>query len=101
MHMAINLVTYRKGGKQADMAAAAKQLKALVLRHGAKDLQLSTVIAGPDAGQWVLVLSFSDWESYGRAMAGSTGDPEFERTFAQLEAAGETVSRRLVAGVDF
>jgi hypothetical protein len=61
MHMAINLVTYQKGGKQADMVAAAKQLKALALRHGAEDLQLSTVIAGPDAGQWVLVLSFSNF----------------------------------------
>jgi hypothetical protein len=101
MHMAINLVTYRKGGKQAEMTTAAKQLKALALRHGAEDLQLSTVIAGPDAGQWVLVLRFSNWESYGRAMAGSTSDPEFQPTLAQLDAAGEIVSRRLVAGVDF
>jgi hypothetical protein len=99
--MAIILVTYRKGGKPADMAAAAKQLKALALKHGAEGLQLSTVIAGPDAGQWVLVLSFSNWESYGRAMAGCMGDPEFAKTLAQLEAAGETVSRRLVADVDF
>jgi hypothetical protein len=99
--MAITLVTYRKGGKNTEMAAAAKQLKALALKHGAENLQLSTVIAGPDAGQWVLVLSFSNWESYGRAMAGSMGDPEFQQTLAQLEAAGETVGRRLVAGVDF
>jgi hypothetical protein len=101
MHMAINLVTYRKGGKHADMTAAAKQLKALVLKHGGEGLQLSTVIAGPDAGQWVLVLSFSNWESYGKAMAGATSDPAFERTLGKLEAAGETISRRLVAGVDF
>lgn len=99
--MTINLVTYRKGGKPAEMAAAAKRLKAFALKRGAEGLQLSTVIAGPDAGQWVLVLGFANWESYGRAMAGMVGDPEFEATLAQLEAAGETVSRRLLTGIDF
>jgi hypothetical protein len=95
--MVINLVTHRKGGKQADMLAAAKQLKALASKHGAEDLQLSTEIAGPAAGQFVLVLRFSNWESYGRAMTAATSDPEIQSTLAQLDAAGEVVSRRLVA----
>lgn len=98
--MAINLVTHRAGGKPADMVAAARRLKTLASKYGAEDLQLSIEIAGPGAGQFVLVLRFSSWESYGRSMAGLTADPEFQSTLAQLEAAGETVSRRLVASVD-
>lgn len=98
--MAINLVTHRKGGKSADMVTAARQLKALMLKHGAEDLQLSAEIAGPAAGQFVLAIRFSNWESYGRAMAGSMSDPESQSALAQIEVAGELVSRRLVASID-
>jgi hypothetical protein len=99
-HMAINLVTHRKGGKPEDVITATKQLRALVMKHGAEDLQLFTEIAGPDAGQWALVIRFKDWESYGRALAGATADPQFSATLGAVESLSEITSRRLVAGVD-
>ena len=98
--MAINLVTYRKGGKPEDVTAASKQLRALVMKHGAEDLQLSTEIAGPDAGQWALVIRFKDWESYGRALAGATADPQFSAILGALDKVAEVTSRRLVAGIE-
>jgi hypothetical protein len=98
--MAINLVTHRRGGKQDDVIAATKQLKAFVMKHGADDLQLYTEIAGPDAGQWVLVIRFKDWESYGRALAAATADPQFSATLGALEDLSDITSRRLVAGVE-
>jgi hypothetical protein len=98
--MAVNLVTHRRGGKPGDITEATKRLKALVMRHGAEDLQLSTEIAGPDPGQWVLVIRFKDWESYGRGLAGATADPEFATTLGALDALSEITGRRLVAGVE-
>lgn len=98
--MAINLVTHRKGGKPEEVIAATKRLKALVMKHGAEDLQLFTEIAGPDAGQWALVIRFRDWESYGRALAGATADLQFAATLGALESLSEITSRRLVAGVE-
>lgn len=98
--MAINLVTHRKGGRPDDVISAAKKMKAFVVKHGAEDLQLSTEIAGPDAGQWVLVIGFKDWESYGRALAQATADPQFSNTLGALDNLSEVTHRRLVAGVD-
>jgi hypothetical protein len=98
--MAINLVTHRKGGEPDDVISAVKQLKAFVMKHGADDLQLSTEIAGPDAGQWVLVIRFKNWESYGETLASATADPQFSATLGRLEKLSDLTSRRLVAGID-
>ena len=98
--MAINLITHRKGGKPNDITAAAKRLKALVTRHGAEDLQLSTEITGPHAGEWVLVIRFSGWGSFGRAMEAATGDPDVATTIGSLDTISEITSRRLVAGIE-
>jgi hypothetical protein len=98
--MAIHLVTHRKGGSTADVTAAASRLKAAVIRHGAEDFQLSLEVAGPTAGQWVLVIRFSDWTSYGRAMAAGMGDPDVLAILTDLDRIAEMTSRRLVAGVD-
>ena len=100
IRMAINLVTHRKGGKPDDITAAAKRLKALVTKHGAEDLQLSTEITGPHAGEWVLVIRFSSWGAFGRAMEGATGDPDFAKTIGSLDTISEITSRRLVAGIE-
>jgi hypothetical protein len=98
--MAINLVTHRKGGKSEEVIAASKQLKTVVMKHGAEDLQLFTEIAGPGAGQWVVVIRFKDWEAYGRALAGTTSDPQAMAALGALESLSEITGRRLVAGVE-
>ena len=98
--MAIYLVTHRKGGTPADVIAAASRLKALATKHGAEDLQLHAEVAGPAAGQWVLVLRFSDWASYGRAMESAQADPTTQAVLADLDKIAEMTSRRLGAGVD-
>lgn len=71
-----------------------------MVKNGAEDLQLSTEIAGPDAGQRVLVIGFKDWESYGRALAQATADRQFSTTLGTLDNLSEVTHRRLVAGVD-
>jgi hypothetical protein len=98
--MAIRLVTHRKGGNAADITAIAKRLKTAVLRHGADSFQLSVEIAGPAAGQWVLVINFSDWTSYGRAMAAAIGEPDVQGILTELDKVAEMTGRRLIAEID-
>jgi hypothetical protein len=98
--MAINLVTHRKGGKPEEIAAAARRLKEFVIKHGAEDLTLANEMAGPSAGQWVLVIRCTDWESYGRMSAGVTADPQFSAIIGALDSLGEVTSRRLVADLN-
>ena len=98
--MTINVVTYRKGGKPSDLLGAAKRLKTFVTKHGAEDLQLFSEVAGPDAGQWVLVIRFSGWEAFGRGMAAATADPDYATTIGALDAISEITGRRLAVGHD-
>ena len=98
--MAIHLVTHRKGGSREEVAAVVSRLKAAALRSGAEDFRLSIELAGPEAGQWVLVIRFSDMASFGRAMAAAMADPDGRAILEDLEKISPMTSRRIVAEVD-
>ena len=98
--MSINVVTYRKGGKHETVTAAARKLKAFVEKHGAQQFVINSVVAGPDAGQWALIITFADWEALGKSMKSASSDPAFAQIISELDAAAEMVSRRIVASVD-
>ena len=36
---------------------------------------LNFVATGPDPGHWSLVIMFSDWNAFGKAMQGTASDP--------------------------
>ncbi|MGA8197519.1 MAG: hypothetical protein WB902_29620, partial [Acetobacteraceae bacterium] len=93
--MSVTAVTYWKGGKAGDIVAAAKKAKAIFAKHGAQNFQLNRVHAGPDAGQWAVVTTFSDWASYGMLQQALAGD-----LLAQVSAMSELTSRRIVVSVD-
>ena len=61
---------------------------------------VNSVIAGSDAGQWAFVITFVDWEAFGKAMESASSDPEFAQVLSGLDAAAELVSRRIVTSVD-
>ena len=98
--MAIHLVTHRKGGSTKEVTAAVSRLKAAALRSGAEDFRLSVELAGPEAGQWVLVIRFSDMASFGRAMGATMADPDARAILEDLERISPMTSRRIVAEVD-
>ena len=99
-NMGINVVTYRKGGNHEAVKAAARKLKAFAEKHGAQQFAMNSVVAGPDAGQWALILTFADWGAFGESMRSSSSDPAFVQIMSELDAAAELVSRRIVASVD-
>ena len=98
--MSVTAVTYWKGGKAGDIVAAAKKAKAIFAKHGAQNFQLNRVHAGPDAGQWAVVTTFSDWASYGTLQQALAGDEVYQDLLAQVSAMSELTSRRIVVSVD-
>jgi hypothetical protein len=99
--MSDTAVTYWKGGRPADIVAAAKKAKAIFAKHGAQNFQLNRVHAGPpDAGQWAVVTTFSDWASYGALQEALARDEVYQGLLAQVSAMSELTSRRIVVSVD-
>jgi len=98
--MTVSTVSYWKGGKHEQMVAVASKAKAFFTKHGAERFQLNFVHAGPDAGQWVAVITYSNWESYGKAMQALTNDPEYQALLAQVSAISELTGRRIVVSID-
>jgi hypothetical protein len=98
--MTVSVVTYRKGGTPEAVAAAAQKLKAFVVQNGAQQFMLNSVVAGADAGQWALIITFADWDAFGKSMQGASNDPAFRQVLSDLDAVAELVSRRIVMSVD-
>ena len=98
--MTVTVVTYRKGGNPEAVTAAARKGKAVWEKHGAERFMLNFVAAGPDPGHWSLVIMFSDWNAFGKAMHGTESDPAFLEFLSEMDAAAELVSRRLLGSVD-
>ena len=100
--MSVYMLTTRKGGTREAMMAATRELKATAEKHGAESVTLSQVVAGPDAGQWVI-------RDLVRQLAGirQGGGSRYDRQGCArmpsrdwMLAISEVVSRRVVAGVD-
>ena len=98
--MAIHIVTHRKGGSATEVTAVVSRLKAAALRSGAEDFRLSIELAGPEAGQWILVIRFSDMASFGRAIGSALADPDSRAILEDLEKVSPMTSCRIVAEVD-
>ena len=98
--MAVTMVTYRKGGNHDAMVAATRKLKDVLAKHGADSVGLNQVAAGPDPGQWVILIGFANWEAFGKTVQSALNDPAGGEAVAGLDAISEVVSRRVVAGID-
>jgi hypothetical protein len=98
--MTISSVSYWRGGEDEDVATIAGRAKAVVTKHGAERYELMIVNAGPEAGQWIIIISYRNWESYGRAMEALAHDPEIHALVAEMTAISELTSHRIVASID-
>ena len=98
--MSVYMLTTRKGGTRDAMVAATRKLKAAAETHGAESVTLSQVMAGPDAGQWVIRIMCANWQVFGELAEAATSDRAAQDTLAGLDAISEVVSRRVVVGVD-
>ena len=97
--MTISSVTYWKGGEDETVVAVARRAKAILTRHGAIAHDLSIVHAGPDVGQWVLMTTYKDWESFGKAMQKLAQDAEFHALLAEMTAISQPTAHQIIANI--
>jgi hypothetical protein len=98
--MSVTTVTYWKGGKPEQIVPAAKQAKAILIKHGAQHVELNKVYAGPDTGQWAVVVNFGNWNAYGKSQQALLEDAEYQTLLARVGEISEMTSRRIVVSVD-
>ena len=82
--MAVVSVSRWKGNVQDTRLA--KQIAPVLKKHGAVSVRLGNCFAGAYAGQVFGVITFPDWETYGKAMQGLTADPEYQKILTELSS---------------
>lgn len=98
--MSITTLAYWKGGRTADMIAAARKSKAAFIRHGASDYRVGRVYAGPAVGLWEVAVTYTDWEAYGKTQQALAGDADYQALHDQILGTAEFAGRRIVIGHD-
>lgn len=98
--MPISVVTTRKGATAEAMIGATRKLKAAAENHGAENLSLNQVMAGPDSGLWIIRFMCANWEVFGKVMQAASSDPAARDALAGLDAVSEVVSRRVLASLE-
>jgi hypothetical protein len=83
-----------KGVKPEDVLAQARNSRAFLAKHGVR-YELNFVRVGAEAGQWEVITTFSDWESYGNII----NNEERLALLAQAANLGELTGSRLVTTI--
>ena len=78
----------------------ARDVAPLLKKHGATAVRVGNCTVGPYAGQVFTVLTFADWEAYGRAMQGLNSDPAYQRAYAEALKSFELQERSLMVVED-
>ena len=98
--MSVSQLTRFKGGKPADMAKAAKQAKAIWMKHGAEYVVFSRFHTGAWTGEWLFVVRCGDWATFGKAQDGVAKDPAFQKLLTHVLSMAEVTGRNITVGVD-
>ncbi|MFO1162383.1 MAG: hypothetical protein U1E60_26345 [Reyranellaceae bacterium] len=78
-----------------------KRAQALWKRHGAQGFRLSQIFTGPNSGQYLTAMVFSDIATYARARASAFADPELQKITAQTKEEGSVMQEReILLGID-
>ena len=96
--MALVSVSRWKGNGQDTRLAS--QIAPVLKRHGAVAVRIGNCFAGAHAGQVFGVITFPDWETYGKAMQGLTADSEYQKILAELSSAFELQERSIMSVED-
>jgi hypothetical protein len=98
MQMTVSGVSHYRGGTIEEIMPLAKALKASYLKHGAS-YQLSRVQDGPNAGDWLVVVTYVDASAFEKAQALFAHDSDMQRIFVEISKFAKGVSREMVINV--
>ncbi len=91
--MPINMVIRRTGNPAP--ATLRKEAAAVWKKHGAVSLRIGSFYTGAYAGQNVVVITFPDWATYGRAMQAVSDDADYKRIIGEIDKTSQMQERLL------
>ena len=97
--MAVTSITRFNGGSRDQFVAVAKTAKAIFAPTGG-DFQVAQIYSGPNVGQWVAFIRYSNWEAYGTAMTALGSDPAYQKMMAALAAITQPTDRTFILDID-
>ena len=90
----------KSGETPADMIKSARQAKAHWEKHGAEYVGFSRFHTGTWTGEWLFVVRFPDWGTYGKAQEATAKDAAFQKLLAHVLTTSDMMGRTILTGVD-
>lgn len=97
--MTVSAVSFYRGGSIDSVAPLARKLRAAYFKHDIA-YRLSRVDTGPNAGDWLVIVTYADQQAYDKAQAAISQDPECQKAFQEIATFAKRVSRELVTDID-
>lgn len=97
--MTLSAISHYRGGTIDAVAPLAKTLKAIYLKYGV-GYRLSRFEAGPNVGDWLVVVQYADAVAYEKAHASFAQDPEWQQVVTEISKIAKRISRELVVDLD-
>ncbi len=97
--MAILAISRYRGGSEDEVVPLARSLKEIYARHGV-GYRLGRVQGEPNAGDWVVTVSYADTAAYESAGARFAADPDLQGVFQAIARFARRMSRDVVEEVE-
>ena len=96
--MTVSAISHYRGGTIDEVTPVAKKLKAAYLKYGVT-YRLSRFQTGPNAGDWLVVVSYAS-ETADETAQAIARDPDCQQAFAEIAKFATRISRELVIDLD-
>jgi hypothetical protein len=97
--MTVSAISHYRGGTIDVVAPLAKKLKAAYVKHDVA-YRLSRFEAGPNIGDWFVVVQYADQTAYEKLQVTIAQDPECQQAFAEIAKFAKRINRELVTDLD-
>ncbi len=97
--MTISSISRYRGGIADDVVPLAQSLKAIYRRYGV-GYRLGRVESDPNAGDWMVTVTYADADAYAKTTTQFAGDAELQDVFHAIARFAKRMSRDVVADLD-
>ena len=98
--MTLSAVSHYRGGTVDEVVPLAKTLKAIYLKYGVV-YRLSRFQAGPNEGDWFVMVTYADTTAYENANQLFHQDAELQQVFIEIAKFAKRIKREMMIDVDF
>ena len=97
--MTVSAISHYRGGTIDEVAPLARSLKAIYRKYGV-EYRLSRFQSGPNAGDWLVMVTYADAASLETAEAAFPHDQDLQQIFLGIARFANRISRETVIDLD-